>query len=76
MNQQNRPQMNQQNRPQMAQNQNRPEVNQAQRGYGEQQRGTQSGAFANYSQGGNARVNSARGQQSLTGARAGGGRRR
>ena len=76
MNQQNRPQMNQQNRPQMAQNQNRPEVNQAQRGYGEQQRGTQSGAFANYSEGGNARVNSARGQQSLSGARAGGGRRR
>ena len=76
MNQQNRPQMDQQNRSQMAQKQSRPEVNQAQRGYGEQQRGTQSGAFANYSQGGNTRVNSARGQQSLTGARAGGGRRR
>jgi hypothetical protein len=73
---QNRPQMNQQNRPEMAQNQSRPQVNQAQRGYGEQQRGAQSGAFSNYSQGGNARVNSARGQESLSGARAGGGRRR
>jgi hypothetical protein len=73
---QNRPQMNQQNRPEMAQNQSRPELNQAQRGYGEQQRGTDSGAFSNYSQGGSARVNSARGQQSLGGARLGGGRRR
>jgi hypothetical protein len=73
---QNRPQMSQQNRPQMAQSQSRPEVNQAPRGYGEQQRGAQSGAFNNYSQGGNARVNSARGQQSLSGERASGGRRR
>jgi hypothetical protein len=68
--------MNQQNRPEMAQSQSRPEANQAQRGYGEQQRSAQSGAFANYSQGGNARVNSARGQESLSGARTGGARRR
>jgi hypothetical protein len=60
----------------MAQNQGRPESNQAQRGYGEQQRGTHSGAFSNYSQGGSARVNSARGQQSLGSGRIGGGRRR
>jgi hypothetical protein len=73
---QNRPEVNQQNRPEMAQNQGRPESNQAQRGYGEQQRGTHSGAFSNYSQGGSARVNSARGQQSLGSGRIGGGRRR
>jgi Protein of unknown function (DUF3300) len=63
-----------QNRQQMAQNQNRPNVNQAERGYGQQQRGTNSGAFNNYSQGGNARVNSARGQESLSGTRQGGNR--
>jgi hypothetical protein len=73
---QNRPQMNEQNRSQIAQNQNRPELNQAQRGYGQQQQGTHSGAFSNYGQGGNARVNSARGQQSMSGQRFGGGRRR
>jgi hypothetical protein len=52
---------------------------QPQRGYGEQPtRGSSSAALGNYSQGGNARTNSARGQQSLNGgggggARAGGG---
>ena len=61
-----------QNRSQMAQN--RPNVNQAERGYGQQQRGTNSGAFNNYSQGGNARVNSARGQESLSGKGQGGNR--
>ena len=60
-------------------NQNRPNtVNQAQRqparGYGQQaNRGTSSGAFSNYSAGGNARTNSARGGQSLGGNRGGGG---
>lgn len=45
---------------------------QPQRGYGEQSnRDAGKGAFSNYSQGGNARTNSARGQQSLQG---GGGR--
>jgi hypothetical protein len=40
------------------------------RGYGQQpSRGTNTGAFSNYSQGGNARTNSARGQQSLQGNR-------
>jgi len=73
---QNRPQMNQQNRPQAAQNQSRQELNQTQRGYGQQERGTNSGAFGNYSQGGNARVNSARGQQSLSGTRSAGSRHR
>lgn len=73
---QNRPQMNEQNRSQIAQNQNRPERNQAQRGYGQQQQGARSGAFSNYGQGGNARVNSARGQRSMSGARFSGGRRR
>jgi len=73
---QNRPQMNQQNRSQMAQNQSRSNFNQAQRGYGQQQRNTNSSALSNYSQGGNARVNSARGQQSFSGGRSGGGRRR
>jgi Protein of unknown function (DUF3300) len=63
-----------QGRPQTAQNQNRSNVNQAERGYGQQQRGTNSGAFNNYSQGGNARVNSARGQESLSGTRQGGNR--
>ena len=73
---QNRAQTNQQNRPQMAQNQSHSNLNQSQRGYGQQQRGTNSGAFSNYSAGGNARVNSARGQQSFSGERLGGGRRR
>ena len=73
---QNRAQTNQQNRPQMAQNQSHSNLNQSQRGYGQQQRGTNSGAFSNYSPGGNARVNSARGQQSFSGGRFGGGRRR
>lgn len=72
MNQQNRAGLNQQNRAGMNQAQNRP--NQPQRdqarGYGQQaDRGTNSGAFSNYSQGGNARTNSARGQQSLAGNR-------
>lgn len=44
------------------------------RGYGQQpSRGTNTGAFSNYSQGGNARTNSARGQQSLQGNRNSGG---
>src|SRR5262249_14954904 len=73
---QNRLQMNNQNRAQTAQNQNRQGLNQAQRGYGEQQHSEHSGAFGNYSQGGSARVNSARGQQSFSGARSGAGRRR
>lgn len=52
--------------------------NQAQRdparGYGQQaDRGTNSGAFSNYSPGGNARTNSARGQQSLQGNQNSGG---
>jgi hypothetical protein len=64
-----------QNRPQTAQNQDRGNFNQAERGYGQQARGTNSGAFSNYSAGGNARVNSARGQESLSGARTGGGDR-
>ena len=63
-----------QERPQMAQNQSRPNANQAERGYGQQQRGTNAGAFSNYGQGGNARVNSARGQQSLSGTRPAGNR--
>ncbi|HXW93313.1 MAG TPA: DUF3300 domain-containing protein [Terriglobales bacterium] len=66
------------NRTQMAQNEGHPNFNQAQRGFGQQERSTNSGAFSNYGQGGNARVNSARGQESLSGnrgssARAGGG---
>jgi hypothetical protein len=69
-----------QNRPQNL-NQNRPETaqqRQPSRGYGEQaNRGTKSGAFSNYGAGGNARTNSARGQQSLGGGRGNfGGRRR
>jgi hypothetical protein len=65
------PALNQQNRAGLNQNQSRPSnLNQAQnqpaRGYGqEQNRGNNSSAFSNYSPGGNARVNSARGQQSL-----------
>ncbi len=67
---QNRQQLGQaSSRPQIAQNQSRPNVNQAQRGYGQQEGGLKSGTFSNYSPGGNARVNSARGQQSLSGMR-------
>jgi hypothetical protein len=83
-NQQNRAGQNQnQSRPNSA-NQNRPNnMNQAQRdsarGYGQQaNRGNSNGAFSNYSPGGNARTNSARGQQSLAQNRApagGGGNR-
>jgi hypothetical protein len=62
-----------------AANMNQPQRDQA-RGYGQQpSRGTNTGAFSGYSPGGNARTNSARGQQSLEGrqnssggARAGG----
>ena len=66
------PALNQQNRAGLNQTQSRPNnLNQAQnqsaRGYGQQpNRGNSSSAFSNYSPGGNARVNSARGQQSLT----------
>ncbi len=71
-----------QNRQQGNSNQNRqqPNFNQntrndAARGYGQQaQRGTGGSAFSNYGQGGNARTNSARGQQSLQGNRSGGDR--
>ena len=63
-----------QDRSQLAQNQNRPNANQAERGYGQQQRGTGTGAFNNYSPGGNARVNSARGQESMNGTRQTGNR--
>ncbi len=79
-NQQNRqqPNFNQQNRQASSANQGRPNSSQAQRspqrGYGQQPaRGTNTGAFSNYGQGGNARTNSARGQQSLEGNRGGGG---
>ncbi|QNI33377.1 DUF3300 domain-containing protein [Alloacidobacterium dinghuense] len=73
-NQQNRAGVNQQNRTGLNQTQNRANnFNQPQRdparGYGQQaDRGTNSGAFSNYSQGGNARTNSARGQESLAAA--------
>jgi hypothetical protein len=76
--------MNQQDRPNFNQNQSRPNnLNQAQResarGYGQEaDHGNSKGAFSNYSPGGNARTNSARGQQSLAGNRApagGGGNR-
>jgi Protein of unknown function (DUF3300) len=58
-----------------AQNASRQNVSQPQRdaarGYGGQaDRGTSSGAFSNYSQGGSTRTNSARGQQSLSDNRA------
>jgi hypothetical protein len=82
-----RPQVNQQNRTGFSQNnarpqanqQNRPNVSQTQRdnarGYGDQQaRSANSGAFGNPTSGGNARVNSARGQQSLSGSRSSGAR--
>jgi len=72
------PNLNQQNRAAMNQNQQRPNLNQnqrqPQRGYGGQgARGQGTSAFGDYGQGGNARVNSARGQQSLQGGRSGGG---
>lgn len=76
---QNRAGLNQnQQRPNFNQNQQRPNFNenqrQPQRGYGEQgTRGQANSAFGNYGEGGNARVNSARGQQSLEGNRGGGG---
>jgi hypothetical protein len=60
------------------QNQNRPStINQTQRepacGYEQQaNRNTSSSAFSGYSPGGNARTNSARGEQSLSGGRRGG----
>ncbi len=79
---QNRAGMNQQqNRGGMNQNQGRANnINQnqrqPQRGYGEQgTRGHGTSAFGDYSQGGNARTNSARGQQSLAGNRGGGAER-
>jgi hypothetical protein len=84
-NQQNRPGTNQQNRPGAGQNQSRPgggsqPQRDASRGYGQQaNRGASNSALGNYSPGGNARTNSARGQQSLQGNRsqpaAGGGNR-
>jgi Protein of unknown function (DUF3300) len=68
------PNFNQQNRQNMGQNQNRDQNqnwrNDASRGYGQQpNRGAGNSAFGNYNQGGNARTNSARGQQSLEGSR-------
>ena len=78
LNNQNRGNYNQQNRGGMNQAQNRPaNLNQTQRqperGYGQQpNRGASNNAFGNYSEGGNARTNSARGQQSLEGNRGGG----
>jgi Protein of unknown function (DUF3300) len=75
----NQPNFNQQNRGNQNQNQARggnfnQNQRQAERGYG-QQPAPNSGksAFSNYGQGGNARTNSARGQQSLAGNRGGGG---
>ena len=66
---QQRPNFNQGQQPNFSQNQRQP-----QRGYGEQgTRGQATSAFGDYGQGGNARVNSARGQQSLEGNRGGGG---
>lgn len=63
------PNFNQQNRASGGAQQNQ---RQPQRGYGQQaNRDAGNGAFSNYSQGGNARTNSARGQQSL---QSGGGR--
>jgi len=64
-----------QNQAAALQNQNRANASQPQRdaarGYGTQaDRGTNSGAFSNYSQGGSARTNSARVQQSLNNNRA------
>jgi hypothetical protein len=75
----NQPNFNQQNRGNLNQNQARggnfnQNQRQAERGYG-QQPAPNSGksAFSNYGSGGNARTNSARGQQSLAGTRGGGG---
>jgi len=88
-NQQNRGGLNQQQN-RAGQQQNRAGVNQnqgrannfnqnqrqPQRGYGQQgNRGAGNSAFGDYSQGGAARTNSARGQQSLAGNRGGGGER-
>jgi hypothetical protein len=74
MNQQNRGNANQaQNR---NQTQNRPNNQQhdAARGYGQQpSKGANSSAFGSYSPGGNAKTNSARGAQSLSGNHGGGG---
>jgi Protein of unknown function (DUF3300) len=76
-NQQNRG--NQQNRMGANQNQARggnfnQNQRQAERGYGKQPApNSGKSAFSNYGQGGNTRTNSARGQQSLTGARGGAG---
>jgi len=72
------PNFNQQNRAGLNQSQQHPNFNQnqrqPQRGYGEQgSRGQAKNAFGDYGQGGNARVNSARGQQSLAGNHGGGG---
>lgn len=73
------PKFDQQNRAGGQQAQNRPStMNQTQRqparGYDQQpSRNTSSGAFSGYSPGGNARTNSARGEQSLSGGRGGGG---
>jgi hypothetical protein len=81
LNQQNRAGGNQPNRAGGNQNQARGgnfqgNQRQAERGYG-QQPAPNSGksAFSNYGSGGNARTNSARGQQSLAGTRGGGGAR-
>ena len=75
----NQPRFNQQPKAGSMQAQNRPanfnqqpQRDQA-RGYGQADRGTNSGAFNGYSPGGNARTNSARGQQSLEARNAGGG---
>jgi hypothetical protein len=75
----NQPNFNQQNRGNLNQSQARggnfnQNQRQAERGYG-QQPAPNSGksAFSNYGSGGNARTNSARGQQSLAGNRGGGG---
>jgi uncharacterized membrane protein YgcG len=76
----NRQNANQENRggSNQGRSQNHTEQRQPSRGYEQQaNRGTHSGAFSDYSKGGNARTNSARGQQSLgshgggTGARSG-----
>ena len=81
-NAQNRPGANQPNRGGANQAQARPanmnQTRQPERGYGQQpNRGASNNAFGGYSQGGNARTNSARGQQSLQGNRnyGGGGNR-
>ncbi len=72
------PNFNQQNRAGYSQNQVRSSnfnqnQRQPERGYGEpSNRGVSNSAFGNYGQGGNARTNSARGQQSLEGSRGGG----